>query len=233
MAKNKQEMKTKKAAKSYPPTQRYLDIAEIREDTVVLKDGTMRAVLLVSSINFALKSEDEQNATIQGYMSFLNSLEYPIQVVIQSRKMNIDGYMASLTEAQRATKNDALRNQIDDYQNFVRELVTLGDIMQKRFYVIIPYDPSTKKGKKFFSRLGDALSPARILKLRSKDFDDRKHQLDRRVSILQGSLQGMSLNSARLDTQSLIELYYVAYNPDVFESQPLANINKLRVEEGF
>ncbi|MDA1038386.1 MAG: hypothetical protein O2877_01715, partial [bacterium] len=198
-----------------------------------LKDGPMRAVLLVSSINFALKSEDEQNATIQGYMSFLNSLEYPIQVVIQSRKMNIDGYMASLTEAQRATKNDALRNQIDDYQNFVRELVTLGDIMQKRFYVIVPYDPSTKKGKKFFSRLTDALSPARILKLRSKDFDDRKHQLDRRVSILQGSLQGMSLNSARLDTQSLIELYYIAYNPDVFESEPLANVNKLRVEEGF
>src|SRR3989339_1804717 len=119
-----------KLAKPKPgqPTQRYLDIAEIRENCVVLKDGTLRAVLMVSSINFALKSEDEQQAIIQGYMSFLNSLEYPIQIVIQSRKMNIDAYLGSLGEAERATKNDALRNQILDYRSFIQELVSLGDI---------------------------------------------------------------------------------------------------------
>lgn len=235
MAKKKQakeEMRHKKP-KQGPPTQNYLDIAEIRQGSVILKDGTLRAVLMVSSINFALKSEDEQQAIIQGYMSFLNSLEYPIQVVIQSRKMNIDAYLASLHEAERATKNDALRTQILDYRSFIQELVSLGEIMQKKFYLVVPYDPSTDKGKGFFKRLGETLSPARILKLKSAQFVERKKQLDRRVSIIQGALQSMSLNSVQLDTQGLMELYYNAYNPDVFESERLADMNQLRMEEGF
>ena len=236
MAKNgkktREEMRNKKA-KQAPPTQNYLDIAEIREGIVVLKDGTLRAVLMVSSINFALKSEDEQQAIIQGYMSFLNSLEYPIQIVIQSRKMNIDAYLGSLGEAERATKNDALRNQILDYRSFIQELVSLGEIMQKKFYVVIPYDPLTDKGKGFFKRLGETLSPARILKLKSVQFAERKKQIDRRVSIIQGALQSMSLNSVQLDTQGLMELYYNAYNPDVFESERLADMSQLRMEEGF
>jgi hypothetical protein len=234
MSKKKEEMQTKKqVSKQGPPTQRFLDIAEIREDTVVLKDGTMRAVLIVSSINFALKSEDEQSAIIQGYMSFLNSLDYPVQIVIHSRKMNIDNYMRSLDEAERNTKNSSLRGQIGDYREFVRELVSLGDIMQKKFYLVVPYDPVTDKRKGFFRRLGEAVSPARILKLKSKQFGERREQLDRRVSIIQGALQSMSLNSVRLDTQSLIELYYNVYNPDVFESERLTDLNSLRVEEGF
>ena len=233
MAKKEEMQKKKPATKQGPPTQRFLDIAEIREDSVVLKDGTLRSVLLVSSINFALKSEDEQNAIIQGYMSFLNSLEYPIQVVIHSRKMNVDSYITSLNDAERETKNDALRNQIGDYREFVRELVSLGEIMQKKFYLVIPYDPSTDKRKGFFKRLGESLSPARILKLKSKQFGERKQQLDRRVSIIQGALQSMSLISVRLDTQGLIELYYNVYNPDIFEAERLADLSKLRVEEGF
>lgn len=230
--KKKEEMRGK-ASKQGPPTQNYLDIAEIRQGSVILKDGTLRAVLMVSSINFALKSEDEQQAIIQGYMSFLNSLEYPIQVVIQSRKMNIDAYMQSLNQAERETKNDALRSQILDYRSFIQELVSLGEIMQKKFYLVIPYDPLTDKGKGFFKRLGETLSPARILKLKSAQFAERKKQLDRRVSIIQGALQSMSLNSVQLDTQGLMELYYNAYNPDVFESERLANMNQLRMEEGF
>lgn len=230
--KKKEEMRKNKS-KGKPPTQRYLDIAEIREDTVVLKDGTLRGVLMVSSINFALKSTDEQEAIIQGYMSFLNSLEYPIQVVIQSRKMNIDAYMKSLSEAERATTNDALRNQILDYKGFIQELVSLGEIMQKKFYLVVPYDPATDKGKGFFKRLGETLSPARILKLKSKQFAERKQQLDRRVSIIEGALQSMSLSSIRVDTQGLIELYYNVYNPDVFESERLADLSQLRIEKGF
>ncbi|KKW36864.1 MAG: hypothetical protein UY81_C0011G0019 [Candidatus Giovannonibacteria bacterium GW2011_GWA2_53_7] len=222
-----------KKPKQGPPAQNYLDIAEIREGIVVLKDGTLRAVLMVSSINFALKSEDEQQAIIQGYMSFLNALEYPIQVVIQSRKMNIDAYLLSLNQAERETKNDALRNQILDYRSFIQELVSLGEIMQKRFYLVIPYDPLTDKGRGFFKRLGSALSPARILKLKSSQFAERKKQIDRRVSIIQGALQSMSLTSVPMDTQGLMELYYNAYNPDVFESERLADMNQLRMEEGF
>lgn len=226
-------MKSKKLAKSKPgpSTERFLDIAEIRDDLVVLKDGTVRAVLLVSSINFALKSTEEQEAIIQAYMTFLNSLEYPIQIVIQSRRMNIDGYMEKLREQQRTIQNDLLSAQIEDYRNFVNELVELGQIMQKMFYLVIPYDPLTNKKKNFWTRLSEAISPAAAAKLNRKQLADRIEQLLRRVEIVQGQLNSMGLSSARLDTQGLIELYYNVYNPDLYESEKLTNIRQVNIEE--
>ncbi|PIX62066.1 hypothetical protein CO057_00145 [Candidatus Uhrbacteria bacterium CG_4_9_14_0_2_um_filter_41_50] len=228
-------MQSKKLAKAKPgpPTQRYLDIAEIKEDAVVLKDGTLRSVLMVSSINFALKSQDEQQATVQSYMQFLNGLDYPIQVVIQSRKMNVDAYMQALTKREAEITNELLKTQIRDYRSFVKELVELGEIMQKRFYIVIPYDPATDKKQNFFTKLSAAVMPATIVKLNEKKFQDRKYELAQRVSIVQGGLTSMGLQSALLDTQSLIELYYTVYNPDVYDTQKLTDIDKLRVEEGF
>ncbi|MDG1949537.1 MAG: TraC family protein [bacterium] len=225
-------MQSKKLAKPKPgpSTEKYLDIAEIRDDMVLLKDGTVRSVLLVSSINFALKSAEEQEAIIQAYMTFLNSLEYPIQIVIQSRRMNIDGYMDRLKEQERNMENDLLRNQIKDYRTFVRELVDLGQIMQKMFYVVIPYDPLTNKKKGFFTRFGEAISPAAAAKLNQKQLKDRIEQLSRRVQITRGQLGSMGLNTARLDTQGLIELYYNVYNPDLFDVERLTDINKVSFE---
>jgi len=214
-----------------PPTQSYLDIAEIRDNMVVLKDGTVRAVLFVSSINFALKSSDEQEAIIQAYMTFLNSLEYQIQVVIQSRRMKIDAYMEALAEQQKKSDNELLRAQIVDYRNFVKELVDLGEIMQKTFYVVIPYDPLSNKRKNFFQKLGTVLSPAAATKLSEKSLKEMREQLDRRVGSIIGQLQSMSLKSVRLDTQGLIELYYNAYNPDIFSNQPLLDIKQIRTEQ--
>ncbi len=229
------EMQSKKLAKAKvgPPTQRYLDIAEIRENAVVLKDGTLRAVIMVSSINFALKSQEEQDATVQSYMQFLNSLDHPMQVVIQSRRINIDAYMEALKEQERTIKNDLLKTQIQDYRAFVHELVELGEIMQKRFYVVIPYDPVTDKKKGFMTKLSSAVMPASVVKLNEKKFKERHDALSQRVSIIQNGLIGMGLKSTILDTQGLIELYYSVYNPDVFDTQELTDINKLRVEEGF
>jgi hypothetical protein len=237
MAKEKktQSMQSKKIAKPKPgpPTQRYLDIAEIREDVVVLKDGTLRAVVMVASINFALKSQDEQQATVQSYMQFLNGLEYPIQVVVQSRKMNIDGYMASLKKREGEMDNELLKAQIRDYRAFVNDLVELGEIMQKRFYIVIPYDPVTDKKRGFFARLSNSIVPAATVKLNEEKFKKRKQALMQRIAIIQGGLTGMGLQSVVLDTQSLIELYYTVYNPDVYDTQKLADVTKLRVEEGF
>ena len=237
MAKEKktQSMQSKKIAKPKPgpPTQRYLDIAEIREDVVVLKDGTLRAVVMVASINFALKSQDEQQATVQSYMQFLNGLEYPIQVVVQSRKMNIDGYMASLKKREGEMDNELLKAQIRDYRAFVNDLVELGEIMQKRFYIVIPYDPVTDKKRGFFARLSNSIVPAATVKLNEEKFKKRKQALMQRIAIIQGGLTGMGLQSVVLDTQSLIELYYTVYNPDVYDTQKLADVTKLRVEDGF
>ena len=216
--------------KAGPATQRYLDIAEIRDDMVIMSDGTVRAVMLVSSINFALKSNEEQEAIVQAYITFLNGLEYAIQIVIQSRRMNIDAYLQSLVEQQRTTTNDLLRGQIADYRTFVGQLVELGEIMQKRFYVVVPYDPLTNKRKGFFSRFQEALSPVFAAKLSDLQMDERRQQLSRRTEIIAGEFLSMGLQVARLDTQGLIELYYDCYNPDVFEAQRLGNVNQVGVE---
>ena len=223
------EMQSKKIAKAKPgpSTTQYLDIAEIRDDMVILKDGTVRAVMLVSSINFALKSSEEQEAIIQAYMTFLNGLEYSLQIVIQSRRMNIDAYMKALEEQQRKTENDLLRSQIADYRTFVNELVELGQIMQKRFYIVIPYDPLTNKKKNFWTRLTEALSPAASANLNAQQLADRVEQLTRRTDVIQSDLNSMGLNSVRLDTQGLIELYYNVYNPDVFEEQKLQELSEI------
>jgi hypothetical protein len=226
-------MRSKQLAKSKPgpSTETYLDIAEIRDDMVLLKDGTVRAVLLVSSINFALKSAEEQEAIVQAYMTFLNSLEYPVQIVIQSRKMNIDGYMSRLREREKTIGNDLLRAQIADYRSFVLELVELGQIMQKMFYIVVPYDPLTNKKKNFWTRFSEALSPSASAKLNKKQLADRIEQLARRVEIIQGELESMSLTSVRLDTQGLIELYYNVYNPDLFDAEKLAQSGQVQLEE--
>lgn len=235
MAKKKNEMQSKKLAKAKPgpPTQRFLDITEIREDVVLLKDGTLRSVIMVSSINFALKSIEEQQATVQSYMQFLNGLEYPVQIVIQSRKMNVDNYIAQLTEQEKKIDNELLKAQIRDYRSFVLELVELGEIMQKRFYVVVPYDPATEKRHGFFTRLSAAISPASLVRLKGKQFQERRVALMQRVNIIQGGLTGMGLQSVVLDTQGLIELYYTAYNPEVFDTQKMAETTALRLEEGF
>jgi len=213
-----------------PATQRFLDITEVRDDLIILKDGTVRAVMLVSSINFALKSSEEQEAIIQAYMTFLNSLEYPIQIVIQSRKMNIDGYLNSLQESSEKSTNELLRAQIADYRAFVSELVVLGEIMQKRFYIVLPYNPISNKQKKFFDRLGEAFSPTIAAKLNEKQLIERREQLTRRCEILAGQLASMSLQAVRLDTQGLIELFYNAYNPDVYDEQKMMEMDKIQLE---
>lgn len=234
MAATKTEtMHSKKLSGNRPEisTQQYLDIAEIRDGTVILKDGTLRAIIMVSSVNFALKSEDEQNATVQSYVSFLNSLDFPIQVVIQSRKLNIDAYLDRLHEQEKTQTNELLRNQIGDYRQFVRELIELGQIMSKRFFVAVPYFPGSSQVKSYWTRLQEVVSPARSVRAKEEQFADRKRQLDLRVGLVAGGLQGMGLNINQLDTQGLVELYYTVYNPDIFLTEKMNKLEDLHVEQ--
>jgi type IV secretory pathway VirB4 component len=212
-------------------TQEYLNIAEIKDNTVVVKDGTLRAVLLVSSINFALKSEDEQNAVIDSYARFLNNISFPLQIVIQSRELDIDNYMEYLKGKEKEQTNKLLKAQTGDYIEYIKELISLGKIMNKRFYVVIPYDPLTDKHKNFLNLVSDALRPATVIKLKEKIFRRYQEMLDRRVDSIVGGLESMGVAVARLDTQSLIELYYKTYNPETSKNQELAEMDKLRVEK--
>lgn len=225
-------MQSKKlaGAKAGPPTQRYLDIAEIKDGIVILKDGTLRAVLLCSSINFALKSEEEQQAIIIAYMQFLNALEFPLQIVIQSRRLNIDNYIARLRETERSQANELLKTQIRDYVGFVQELVTLGDIMSKRFYIVIPLDPLSNKRKGWFSRMRDTITPAGTVKIKETRFRAHREDLIQRVNNIVTLLNGMSIAATMLDTQSLIELYYTVYNPDIYDVEKLTTLEEIQVE---
>lgn len=226
-------MKNKKAAqkkKAMIPAQQHLPIAEIKQDTVIMKDGTLRAILMVSSINFALKNEDEQNALIAAYVSFLNSLEHPLQVVIQSRKLQIKPYLDRLVTQERQQTNELLRTQIADYRSFVNELVSLGEIMSKQFYAVVPYDPLSNRSKGFWSRFKEVINPTSAVKLKGEKFNQRKYDLDLRVRQVEAGLGSMGLTVVRLDTQSLIELFFSTYNTDIALTEELPPLNQLQVE---
>ncbi|MFZ2310004.1 MAG: hypothetical protein WAW11_00480 [Patescibacteria group bacterium] len=211
-------------------TQQFLDIAEIRDNTVIMKDGTLRAVLLASSINFALKSEDEQNAVIDSYIRFLNNISFPLQIVIQSRELNIDSYLEYLGGKEKEQTNKLLKAQTGEYIEYIKELTSLGKIMNKRFYVVVPYDPLSDKHKGFFASLKSAFSPASTILLKEKVFNRYQEMLDRRIESVLGGLESMSVTTTRLSTQELIELYYKTYNPETAKNQALVDINKLRVD---
>jgi hypothetical protein len=212
-------------------TQEYLDIAEFREDTIIMRDGTLRAVLLVSSINFALKSEDEQNAIISAYTGFLNNIDFPLQIVIQSRELNIDNYINFLKQKEKEQTNELLKMQTAEYLQYIAELISLGKIMNKRFYAVVSYNPLSDKQKGFFPRLLDSLRPASLIKMKEERFLKRRAELIRRVENVIGGLASMGVNSMPLDTQSLIELFYNTYNQETSANQKLADVKELRLAE--
>ncbi len=223
--------KARKKNKGKASTQEYLHIAEIRDNIVVLKNGSLRAVLLVSSVNLALKSEEEQEATFQSFMMFLNSLSFPLQIVVQSRKLDIDNYRESLKKKAEEQTNDLLKQQTLSYIEFISELVSLGEIMSKKFYVVVPYDPAQDQRSGFFSRLSAIFMPETIIKLREDKFRKYKYELDKRIDLVMSSLMSMGITSVQLDTASLIELYYNTYNPDIAKNEKLPEVSDLAVED--
>ncbi|HNW55829.1 MAG TPA: TraC family protein [bacterium] len=214
-------------------TQRYLKISDIKKDTIIMKDGTLRAVLMVSSINFALKSEDEQEAIIDSYVSFLNNLDFPIQIIIQSRELNIANYLENMTKKANSQPNELLKSQTIQYIDYVKQLVSLGKIMNKHFYIVIPYNPMSDKRKNFWQSLLEAFRPIDVINLKEERFLYLKKQLEARIDTISGGLSSMGLMAAKLDTQGLIELFYNAYNQETAANQPLDNVEKININNNF
>ncbi len=203
-------------------TQTYVRISEIRENTLVLKNGGVRGVLRVSSINFNLKSEDEQNAIIYSYQGFLNTLEDPIQIVIRSKKLDIDNYIDSLKEKANKQSNALLQKQTNDYIEYIQKLVEYTDIMEKEFYVIVPQDPYTIEKSTFFAkwfRFINAKDTYSSIKEHRKQFDDLKKKLSQKVSSVKIGLENCGLQIEELTTKELIELFYQSYNPNISRFQ--------------
>lgn len=214
----------------FPSTQRYVDVWEIKDDVAILRDGTLRGVLLVSSVNFALKSDEEQAAVIQAYTQFLNTLDFPLQIVIQSRKLNIDGYLDNLKGIEKQQTNELLKMQTQEYITYVRELVELADIMAKRFYIVIPYQRGQYKNANFFKRLTAALFPTRVINLKQKRFEEYRAELMKRMDIIIDGLGSVGLKAIPLDTQGLIELYYTTYNPQTSSTEKAVPMEQVSIE---
>lgn len=210
-------------------TQKYLDITEIKENTVILRDGSIRAVLLVSSINFALKSEEEQNALISAYVSFLNNIDFPLQIVIQSRELDMEDYLKNLSKKEKEQTNELLKIQMSEHIQYIKDLISIGRIMNKRFYVVVPYNPISDRRRGFFSSLIDAFRPTTLIKTKASIFKEQKEKLFARVENIQAGLNSIGLVSVELDTQGLIELYYNTYNPSTSAHEKMKKIEKLRV----
>lgn len=216
-------------------TQAHLRIAEIREGVVVLKNGGIRGVLKTSSINFNLKSEQEQNAIIYSYQSFLNSLEFPIQILIRSKKLDIDDYIDGVKKLGEKQENKLLQQQTMEYAEYVKRLVEYADIMAKEFYVIVPFDPgraqnpeSTKKFYSFFQHLAPKDSYTDI-KQRRSEFNNLKKGLLQRINVIQSGLENCGLKVEQMDTPGLIELFYESYNPQTSRNQKLKDLGNTTV----
>ncbi|HAI98375.1 TPA: hypothetical protein DCL30_02410 [Candidatus Peribacteria bacterium] len=204
-------------------TQRYIPIAEIRNDTVLLKNSGLRAVLLVDPLNFNLKSETEQEGIIAGYQNFLNTLSFPIQIIIRSTKVNIDPYISQIKSKAEKHTNPLLKEQAYSYAAFVEKLVDVADIMQKRFYLVVPQDdkPAAQNTLSQFFGWMNADDTALKVTERNKQFLERSILLRDRVNLVQSGLHNVGIVSRRLSTHELIELYYELYNPKTSQEQKL------------
>lgn len=214
-------------------TQAYLPIAEIRDGVVVLKDGGMRAVVQVSSINLQLKSEDEQMATIEAYQQFLNTIDFPIQIVIQSRKVDLDHYFQVFEKQTQNIVSPLLKEQARDYEEFLKKITDYADIMEKKFFVVIAADPLRSDVQKgLFAQFFESISPEDTLekvKTRRLEFKSLFDVVSKRVDVVNAGLERCGLRVKRLSTQELITLYYQSYNPFVARFEKLQDIDQYLV----
>ncbi len=210
-------------------TQRYVDVEEMRDGVMVLKNGALRAVLLVSSINFDLKSSQEQDAIISQYQAFLNSLDFPVQIVIQSRRFNIGPYVESLREEERQQENELLRFQIGEYSNFIMNLSEISNIMSKYFYIVVPFSPVEDKTSGFFGRLFGIFRPKQAISMKGEFFDTYKSQLLQRVDHVAAALSGSGVKVTQLGTEEIIELLYNSYNPSLFTTTVIKNTDNIKL----
>ena len=189
-------------------SQNFLQFRQIRDGVIVLKNKAIRGVLMVSSINFDLKSEDEQNATIYQFQSFLNSLDFSCQICVQSRKLNITGYFERLKELEVKQKNELLKTQTSEYRKFIQNMVEEGTIMTKQFFVIVPYTLGEVEGKKGLLGFKPQL-PA----MTDENFLMCKEQLLQRMEFVAVGLKRCGLNVVPLTTPEIIELLWSWHHP--------------------
>lgn len=201
-------------------TQEFVPIKEVRDGIVVLKDSSMRSILLCSSLNFSLKSEDERNAILLQFQDFLNSLDFSIEIVVQSRKLDIRPYIALLEGQEKNQTNNLMKIQVREYIEFVRSFTESTNIMTKNFFIVVPYSPAIISSvgvggiKEIGSRLGiSEKSKTSTTATPETNFDENRSQLEERMSVVEQGLVRSGIRVVRLGTEEVIELFYKAFNP--------------------
>ena len=204
------------ATPSAGATQQFVPVKEIRNGVVMLKDGSYRGVLICSSVNFGLKSADEQHAIILGFQNFLNTLDFSIQIVVNSRKMDIRPYLALLAEKSPEQKTELLRIQLREYIEFIRSFAEQANIMTKSFYIVVPYSPhvSAAHAMNFLHRENASEKSASA----QTSFEEDHVQLEQRLALVIGGLSGTGVRAVPLGTEEVIELLYRSFNPGELEN---------------
>ena len=214
-------------------SQEFVPVKEIRDGIVIMRDGSLRAVLMTSSVNFALKSEDEQTAIISQFQSFLNSLDFSLQIVAESRRFNVLPYLALLEEKERGQKNELLKIQTREYIGFIRKFAENTNIMNKAFFVIVPYTPAmmriTQGGSggglvgALTGGLGLKKSGGGDVAAQAHSFGEHYTQLQQRGSVVEQGLVRTGVRVAQLGTEEVVELLYKLFNPGETEHPVTTN----------
>lgn len=197
-------------------TQQFVPIKEIRNGIVILKDGGYRGVLLCSSVNFGLKSADEQHAITLGFQNFLNTIDFSIQIVVNSRRMDLRPYLAVLAEKNSEQQSELMRIQLREYIEFVRSFADQANIMTKSFYIVVPYSPpaSASSATSFLRHESAAAKSASA----ETSFEEDRAQLEQRLTLVASGIAGTGVRAVPLGTEELIELLYRSFNPGELEN---------------
>jgi type IV secretory pathway VirB4 component len=195
----------------------------VRDGVVLLKDGSLRGVLLASSLNFSLKSDDERNAIILQFQDFLNSLDFSVQISIQSRRLDIRPYIALLEDRYKEQMNDLMKLQTREYIEFIKKFTETTSIMTKSFFVVVPYDPAIINIKSSaVTGIFQKRSATDAAKTKQMSFEENRTQLEQRVSVVEQGLSRCGIRVVRLGTEEVIELFYKIFNPGDTE-KPIQN----------
>ena len=202
-------------------TQQFVEVQEVREGVIFLKNGSLRQLLMVSGINFDLKSETEQDLMTYAYQNLLNALDFSVQIFIHSRRLNIESYLQKLQERQNQETNELLKTQIAEYLEFIKSFVSNNAIMDKTFFVVVPYDPTVlpKTGKRvleFIKKRGAAPAKNQISQS-EEDIQRNLQQLKQRVDQVMVGLQQIGVRVVPLSAEETIELIYNLHNPQLIE----------------
>ena len=218
-----------KPSSSKSSTLGFVEVSEIRDSVIILREGQMRAVCAVSSANFSLKSVQEQEIIIGAFQGILNSIDFPIQILVQSRRLDLTSYIEKLKHIEDNLTNDLLRIKMQEYVEYIKQMLQDVNIMNKDFYVIVGYEPiSLKDG--LFGRFLRALNPSRAIRQKQEDFLKNRKQLMSRADAIASRLASLDLKVNLLNTEQLIALMYNSYNPDLLESIRLRDVSSIDIQ---